>query len=306
MKLQTEPVYFNLFLEELEIHRSPHTYSAYKRDLQIYNDFLKSRKEAFPDISRLYKYIDKIGLSARSKARIISSIRSYFRFLESKDQKTPLRKLKPVPVKSQLPELISPEEFAQIYQTACEKDRHKSARNHITLLLLFGLGCRISEIIQLNLQDISEMDHSLIVTGKRNKQRMLPLTQDLFTQLSIYIQEHRSFLLKSRTGGRHKTALLINNRGHRPSRVDVWRWLSLWSKKAGFTTVKSPHQFRHGFATRLLENGADLRSIQLLLGHSSIQTTQIYTSVKQKHLKKTIRQHHPLSSPTDRHSSDSN
>lgn len=280
--------YLNQFLEELEIHHSPHTLSAYKRDLALYSHFLKENT----DMALLYEYIDKKGLSARSKARIISSVRSYFRFLESKGKKTQLKKLSPVPVRSTLPKLISPKEFQKIYKAAYEENRHRSARNHITLLLLFGLGCRISEIIQINLQDINELDSSLVVTGKRNKQRMLPLTQDLFRQIRTYITQDRPALLKA-----HKTnSVLINNRGQRPSRVDVWRWLSLWSKKAGFTEVKSPHQFRHGFATSLLENGADLRSIQFLLGHSSIQTTQIYTSVKQDHLIQTIKKHHPLSS----------
>ena len=278
------------FLEELEIHHSPHTLSAYKRDLVLYKHFLKKNT----DIALLYEYIDKKGLSTRSKARVISSVRSYFRFLESKGEKTELKKLHPIPIRSTLPKLISPQEFQKIYKAAYDKNRHKSARNHTTLFLLFGLGCRISEIIKINLQDINELDSSIVVTGKRNKQRMLPLTQDLFTQIRTYIEQDRPALIKA-----HKTnSLLINNRGQRPSRVDIWRWLSLWSKKAGFTEVKSPHQFRHGFATGLLENGADLRSIQFLLGHSSIQTTQIYTSVKQDHLTRTIQTHHPLSGIT--------
>ena len=281
--------YLQQFLEELEVHRSPHTCSAYKRDLQLYSQFLKTKK----DISFFYEYIDKKGLSPRSKARTISSVRSYFRFLETKGKKTALQKLNPVPLKSDLPKLISSEEFQKIYESAKVSDIHKTSRNHITLLLLFGLGCRISEIIQLNLQDINESDYSLVVTGKRRKQRLLPLTQHLYTKLIQYIQENRPFLL---TTSKKINSVLINNRGQRPSRVDVWRWLSLWSKKAGFAEVKSPHQFRHGFATGLLENGADLRSIQFLLGHSNIQTTQIYTSVKQEHLKKTIKEHHPLSS----------
>ncbi len=290
MKSANRQKYFDQFLEDLEIHYSIHTYSAYKRDLEFYKKFLKKRKGT--DISAFYEYIDKQGFSARSKGRIISSVRSYFRFLESKGERTPLRKLSPVPIQKSLPKFISLEEFQKLYQSARVKENPKSARNHITLLLLFGLGCRISEIIQLNLQDINELDHSLIVTGKRKKQRILPLTQELFTQLNQYIQKHRPALLKSRK----TNSVLINNKGGRPSRVDIWRWLSAWSKKAGFVEVKNPHQFRHGFATNLLENGADLRSIQFLLGHSSIQTTQIYTSVQQTHLQKTIREHHPLSS----------
>ena len=281
--------YFEQFLDTLTIQNSPNTLEAYRRDLQLYERFLKKHQ----DLSELYEYIDEQGFSSKSKARIISTLRSYLRFLETIGKKTQLQKLNPVPVKSSLPKLISPEEFQKIFAAACTKEVPKTARNHITLLLLFGLGCRISEIINLDLQDISEMDQSLVVTGKRNKQRMLPLTQDLFKELNYYIQNHRPALIAKNN---QHYSIIVNNRGNRPSRVDIWRWLALWSKKAGFEEVKSPHQFRHGFATSLLENGADLRSIQCLLGHSNIQTTQIYTSVKQKHLKKIIKEHHPLSS----------
>ncbi len=282
----------SLFLEEMEPRRSPHTLSAYKRDLTLYTDFLKKNR----DISRFPEYIDKKGFSPRSRARIISSVRSYLRFLQDQKNTNQLKKLHSVSVRPGLPKFISLKEFQLLLKSAKEKESHKQARNHITLFLLFGLGCRISEMIQLDLQDINEMDMSLIVTGKRQKQRVLPLTTALFARLKDYIKQHRPGLLKG-----HKThAVLINNRGRRPSRVDVYRWLTHWSQKAGFQEVKSPHQFRHGFATSLLEEGVDLRSIQLLLGHSSIQTTEIYTSVQQSLLNKTLRQHHPLSSLSPR------
>ena len=277
------------FLESLTIQGSYsfNTLLAYKRDLKIYKQFLKNNK----NISDFYEYIDQKGLKNRSKARVISSVRTYLRFLEMNGKKTQLQKLCPISIQKQLPKVISTVDFEKIYQAAYQKnDKHKTARNHITLLLLFGLGCRISEIIKIRLQDINEMDHSLVITGKRQKQRLLPLTQDLFKQLMNYIHQHRPFLTKPQVH-----SVLVNNRGKQASRVDVWRWLSLWSKKAGFSDVKNPHQFRHGFATCLLENGADLRSIQFLLGHSSIQTTQIYTSVKKDHLQKIIQNHHPLS-----------
>lgn len=280
------------FLEHLELSGSysVHTLSAYQQDLILYSQFLKEKQIN----NDFYEYMDRHSLSARSKARVISSVRSYFRFLEKKGYSTAnilLKKLHTVPVKARLPRLVSLKEFNKIYQASQVKDGHKTARNQITLLLLFGLGCRISEIIQLNLQDISELDQSLVVTGKRKKQRLLPLTNDLFKQLTQYIQHHR--LPITSTVNTH--SLLLNNKGRRPSRVDIWRWLASWSKKAGLSEIKGPHQFRHGFATGLLENGADLRSIQFLLGHSNIQTTQIYTAVRQKHLKKTIDKHHPLS-----------
>ena len=282
-----------LFLEELNCSAdySSHTLSAYKRDLKLYKDFSKKNQK----LELFYEYIDRQGLGARSKARVISSLRSFLRWLEEKGQKTQLKKLVSVPVKiKKLPKLISPEEFKKILKASQEDHSCKTARNKITLLLLFGLGCRISEAVQLNLQNINETDSSITLTGKRNKQRLLPLTKSLYTQLTDYIRRQRPKLLDpGKQPEEH--SILINNKGRRPSRVDVWRWLELWSKKAGFQQVKSPHQFRHGFATSLLENGADLRSIQFLLGHSSIQTTQIYTSVKQDRLKKTIAGHHPLS-----------
>jgi len=281
--------YVDQFLESLTLKGSYslHTVLAYKRDLNLYHEFFKKHK----DISCLYEYIDQKGLKPRSKARIISCVRSYLRFLEANGKKTQLQKLSSLPIQKQLPKLISLDEFQKIYKAAFqENNNHKTARNHTALLILFGLGCRISEMIRIQLKDINEMDRSLIITGKRQKQRVLPLTQDLFQHITHYIRYHRPFLAKSKA-----SSLLVNNRGKQPSRVDVWRWLSLWSKKAGFQEVKYPHQFRHGFATSLLENGADLRSIQLLLGHSSIQTTQIYTSVKKEHLQKVIQHHHPLS-----------
>ncbi len=280
------------FLEDRKLRGiySTNTLKAYEKDISLYNNFLKQNKP----LSYFYEYISGQGFSNRSKARIISSVRSYLRFVGTSDQV--LRSLHPVPIKTKLPRVLLTKDFERIYQSAVVKNIHKTKRNQSTLLLLFGLGCRISEVTNLNLQDLNEMEQSLVVTGKRNKQRLLPLTNILFQALTDYIRMHRVYLIKSgRRKGGEVHSLIINNRGKRPTRVDIWRWLSGWSKKAGFAETKGPHQFRHGFATSLLENGADLRSIQFLLGHSSIHTTQIYTSVQTNQLKKTISEHHPLS-----------
>jgi integrase/recombinase XerD len=168
-------------------------------------------------------------------------------------------------------------------------DKYKSARNQITLLLLFGLGCRVSELISLNVKDYNETDSWLSVIGKGGKERLLPLTTHLAEELNSYLSNVRPQLKKTEI-----QSLLINDRGKRPSRVDIWRWLASWSKIAGFEEPISPHKFRHGCATALLDGGADLRSIQMLLGHSSIQTTQIYTSVSSKKLKEEYEKNHPL------------
>src|SRR5262249_6859290 len=127
------------------------------------------------------------------------------------------------------------------------------------------------------------------VVGKGGKERLLPLSENLLGELKSYIKEVRLHLVKDDT-----KSILINDRGHRPSRVDVWRWLAAWSARAGFDEPIGPHQFRHGCATALLENGADLRTIQMLLGHSSLQTTQIYTTVTSHKMREEIDRNHPL------------
>jgi integrase/recombinase XerD len=181
-------------------------------------------------------------------------------------------------------------EFQRLYQSCEVENTYKTARNQLTLLLLYGLGCRVSELINLDLADYHETDSWLKVTGKGGKERVLPLTERLRTELSDYLKHVRQRLMKEST-----EAILINDRGHRPSRVDVWRWLSSWSQKAHFDEPVGPHRFRHGCATALLEAGADLRSIQMLLGHASLQTTQIYTNVSGHKIQETINEHHPLS-----------
>ncbi len=161
---------------------------------------------------------------------------------------------------------------------------------------MYGLGCRVTELIQLNLSDIYEIEKYIKVLGKGGKERLVPLNDFLVDSLKDYITNVRALIYKPNSHSPTDTNyLIVNDRGHRPSRVDIWRWLVDWSKSAGFEKAISPHQFRHGCATALLDGGADLRSIQLLLGHTSIKTTQIYTSVSASHLKSTVDQCHPLS-----------
>ncbi len=278
------------FFDELE-HvrgRSLNTIQAYRHDLESFDEFLQKHK----DLKEIYYFLSKKKLSTRSQARIISSIRTYFRFLASKGEKIPdLTQLRPPRVSAALPEVLSYEDFQKLFHACVSDDPLKSARNQITLLLLFGLGCRVTELIQLDVRDFVPTEGWLKVLGKGNKERMIPLTEQLQQELVAYLEKARPHLCKE-----GEVSILVNDRGRRPSRVDIWRWLDSWSKKAGFQETINPHKFRHGCATALLDAGADLRSIQKLLGHSSIQTTQIYTSVSTAKMKETIDQHHPLSS----------
>ncbi|MCM2281535.1 MAG: tyrosine-type recombinase/integrase [Bdellovibrionaceae bacterium] len=261
---------------------------AYRRDLELWAEY-RNRSQ---DIPAFFQFMKEKSLSTRSQARVISSLRTYFKFCEGRGLKAPeLRELRPPKVKVALPKTLTVDEFQLLYEACKTEDAYKSARNQITLLLLFGLGCRVSELVGLNLQDYRETEGWLSVLGKGNKERAVPLTEQVSRELRAYLAQARPHLVKDE----NTPSILINDRGHRPSRVDVWRWLAAWSAKAGFDEPVSPHRFRHGCATALLEAGADLRSIQMLLGHASIQTTQIYTSVTTKTMTETIEKHHPLS-----------
>ena len=277
------------FFEDLQ-HvrgRSQNTVMAYRRDLELYAEFQILRQP----LVQFFDFMKERQLSTRSQARVISSLRTYFRFLETNGIKAPeLRELRPPRVKPNLPKPISLGEFHKLFESCIVEDVPRSTRNQLTLLLLFGLGCRVSELVGLNLHDFNVTDAWLKVLGKGGKERLVPLSEALLGQLKAYILDARPHLVKGDT-----SSILINDRGHRPSRVDVWRWLAAWSARAGFDEPIGPHQFRHGCATALLEGGADLRTIQVLLGHSSLQTTQIYTSVTSRKMQEEIDTNHPLS-----------
>lgn len=281
------------FFEDLQ-HvrgRSLNTVMAYRRDLELFAEY----KNTGSSIPGFYEFMKSQKLSTRSQARIISSLRTYFKFCESRGMSAPeLRDLRPPKVKVGLPKTLSVDEFEKLLAACQVEDHYRTKRNQMTLMLLFGLGCRVSELTALNIEDYNETDRWLKILGKGNKERLVPLTEQLAQLLGEYLREVRQNLIKENSG-----SLLVNDRGHRPSRVDIWRWLAAWSARAGFEEPVGPHRFRHGCATALLESGADLRSIQILLGHSSIQTTQIYTNVTTQNLVKTVDEHHPLSQLKD-------
>lgn len=273
--------------------RSVNTIMAYRRDLELYKKFSEKNNR----LIEFFDFMKKEGLSTRSQARVISSVRTYMRFCETRGVKCPeLRELRPPRVKTTLPKAISVSEFEKLFVASETADTAKTVRNRLTLLFLYGLGCRVSELIGLNINDFSATERWVKVLGKGNKERLIPLTDALYVALENYLKVSRPELAHEQTAN---SSLLLNDRGHRPSRVDIWRWLAAWSAKAGFDEPVHPHRFRHGCATALLEGGADLRSIQIMLGHASIQTTQVYTAVTTNTSVKAIEEHHPLSKIKD-------
>ena len=277
------------FLRELMFScgYSDNTISAYKRDLTHYKEFCDTGRP----IQAFYHFLTKKNLSHRSQARILSCVRTYLKFLQRRGHPAvEIKYLKPPRLKNKLPKPVKLREFKALWKV-CETDNLcLSLRNKLVLAFLYGLGCRVSELVSLNLQDFNETEAWISVVGKGNKQRLLPLTEKLYQLILLYLKKSRPEL-----GRKAHPALFFNNRGNRPTRVDIWRWLKSWSLKAGFDEVKNPHAFRHGFATGLLERGADIISIQKLLGHLSVQTTQIYTSVRSETLKQAVDDFHPLS-----------
>ena len=285
------------FLSHLQFNLcySENTVAAYKRDLGTYKKFTEKKKR----IQELYQFLSEKGLSSRSQVRVVSCLRTYFKFLQSKGEKIKdIKYLKFPKTEKKLPQWITLKEFESLWTICEEKNNLLTLRNKLILSFLYGLGCRASELISLNVQDFNKDESWIRVTGKGNRQRLIPLSAELYYSLMEYLTKVRSTFVTA-----NKSHLFFNNRGNRLSRVDLWRWLRDWSFKAGFKTVKNPHSFRHGCATALLEKGADLKSIQKLLGHLNIQTTQIYTSVVSDQIKKTIEKYHPLSEEQDESSS---
>lgn len=277
------------FLRELQFGQSysENTVSAYKRDLSYWEDFCKTDRP----IQEFYSFLTEKKLSSRSQARILSCVRTYLKFLQKQGQSSiEIKHLKLPRLKKKLPQALSLKDFRALWDSCEEKKLQCSLRNRLILTFLYGLACRVSELTSLDVQDFNETEGWLSIIGKGNRQRILPLTENIYQLLLVYLKQSRPLLGKA-----DHPSLFFNNRGKRPSRVDIWRWLKIWSLKAGFDEVKNPHSFRHGCATGLLEKGADLRSIQKLLGHLNIQTTQIYTSVSSKKIKEAVDDFHPLS-----------
>lgn len=277
------------FFDDLEFirGRSRNTVQAYRRDLELFEKYRRTRT----DIAGFYKFMSRHGLSSRTQARVVSALRSYFKFIESRGGVAPeLRDLKAPKIKHRLPRALTPNEFNKLFASCEAESAARTSQNRMMLLLLYGLGLRVSELVSLNVSDFHVTGAWLSVVGKGNKERAMPLPEHLVSELKLYLNDARPLIADAK-----EASILVNNRGHRPSRMDVWRWIFTWASKAGLEGSMGPHRFRHGYATALLDAGADLRSIQKLLGHASIQTTQIYTSVSVTGMADAIDRFHPLS-----------
>ena len=285
------------FITYLRIDKkySENTIESYHHDLMRYYDYnknvLKKNLETIKkkEITSYLKYLNESGLDQRTISRNISSIRSFYKFLliEKYIRNNPSELLELPKRKKTLPKVLSMEEIDKLLNI--KLDDAYSYRNKAMLELMYATGLRVSELINLKLHDVNLNMAYVRTIGKGNKERIVPLGDVALKYLSLYINNYRNNLLKKKACD----YIFINNHGSALTRQGFFKILKKIAKEQDVKTSFSPHTLRHSFATHLLENGADLRSIQELLGHSDISTTQIYTHISNQRLKENYKQFHP-------------
>ncbi|NOQ42494.1 MAG: site-specific tyrosine recombinase XerD [Desulfuromusa sp.] len=291
--------YLDYFFNYLSVEKglSNNTLNAYGRDLATYATYLReSEKIDNPaDISQLIllnylTYLKNNGLSPRSRARVLSALRSFHRFLlrENYVEHDPSAQVESPRSLASLPKLLSQKDVERLLQ-APTGDSPIAVRDRAMLEVLYATGMRVSELVGLCLGDLKLDIGCLNAFGKGSKQRLIPLGEVAIEILKEYLQNSRSKLLKDLSS----EEVFLNVRGKKLSRQGFWKNLQAYALKAEIKQKVYPHMLRHSFATHLLENGADLRSVQTLLGHADISTTQIYTHVIQERLQKIHQQYHP-------------
>ena len=285
------------FLSYLQVERglAENTIKSYQRDLYRLEQYLRKEEKQLweldsKDIIDFMAYLRKEGLISRSIARYLSSIRMFFRFLlkEGKIKEDPTLNLDTPKIWQYLPEVLSVEEVEHLLNQP-QQETIKGLRDSALLELLYASGFRVSELVNLKMEQIDFEEGFIRCMGKGAKERIVPLGFTASLRLKEYLISSRTKLLK----GKNSPYIFPNSRGKPLSRQWVWKIIKHYGEKAGLKKAIKPHILRHCFATHLLANGADLRSVQLLLGHSDISTTQIYTRVSLEKMRRIYQRYHP-------------
>jgi integrase/recombinase XerD len=284
-----------LFLDFCRIEKglAENTLAAYSADLEALTKFLGGSAAAAPSTERLLEYIDHLyqcGMSSRSVARHVTTIRNFCGFLlrEGVVKDDPSAHLRTPKQWQTIPKLLNRAEIDRLIG-APDASHPIGLRDRAMLELLYATGLRVSELCRVAMSDLNLEMGVLRTIGKGNKQRLVPVGKDAIRAVREYLGTGRSALLK----GRASRYLFVTSRGGCLTRQGFWKLLGAYGKKAGIFHGLTPHVVRHSFATHLLDGGADLRSVQIMLGHADISTTQIYTHVMRSRLRSVVEEHHP-------------
>ncbi|MBS1817735.1 MAG: site-specific tyrosine recombinase XerD [Acidobacteria bacterium] len=289
------------YLDHLRIERrlADHTLESYARDLQALARFAAGEGRALESLDRhaLESFVREQmanGLSPRSVARAVAAIRGFFRFLvlDRRLEQSPADDLSPPRAWPALPHHLS---IDQVDQLIAQPDLATpfGLRDRAMIELLYATGMRVSELVNVRAADLHLDEEYLTCVGKGNKERLIPIGGEAASWIRRYQRDARPALAaRARAARRSEPRLFLNARGGAISRVGFWKVLTAYGRKAGIDAV-SPHMLRHSFATHLLERGADLRAIQMMLGHADLSTTQIYTHVLEARLRSVYERFHP-------------
>ncbi len=279
----------------LERGLSAHTLEGYQTDVTHLLQFLEDRGIAVNETQtdNLHEFLctlRDLGISPRSQARALSGIRSFFKFLrmEGYMEHNPCELLEAPRFGRTLPDVLSVEDIDAMI-AALDPQKDETLRNHAIIETLYGSGLRVSELVELRISRVNLDDEYLIITGKGNKQRLVPLSPEATALIRDYLPVREKLKIKSDS----RDILFLNRRGAQMTRVMVFYIIRDLAATAGITKKVSPHTLRHSFATHLLEGGANLRAIQEMLGHESISTTEIYIHLDRSRLRSELLAHHP-------------
>jgi integrase/recombinase XerD len=277
---------------------SANTVEAYHRDLRKFEVFAKKRKLTLAAVTKddLVDFLAGLygeKLDSRSVARHLVTLRNFFRFAQIQDliATDPTINLESPKIRRTLPGYLRLQDVEKLMNQPDQKTA-MGIRDLAMLEVLYSTGVRVSELVGLRIGDLDRNQGCVRMIGKGDKERIVPVGKKALVMVEKYLREARPELLKKAKLSQSQE-LFLNQRGRSLSRVGVWKILSGYGRKAGLRIPLTPHMLRHSFATHLLERGADLRSVQLMLGHADISTTQIYTHVVEERLKQIYKAHHP-------------
>ena len=286
------------FLTHVRVEKglSSNTVSAYRRDLVKFDEFARKRKLSLETVSRddLVDFLAGLyrqKLESKTVARHLVTLRNFFRFAQIQEliPEDPCVTLESPKIRRNLPGYLRLEDVERLLIQPDVKTPI-GLRDRAMLETLYSTGLRVSELIGLRTMDLDARVGCVRCVGKGDKERIVPVGKKALAVVEKYLRDARPRLLGKVQGN---PSLFVNRRGARLSRVGVWKILSAYGRLAGLRVALTPHMLRHSFATHLLERGADLRSVQLMLGHADISTTQIYTHVVEERLKQIYKAHHP-------------